>query len=92
LDFTNKLPYARDRNVECSFWVLATFFEPKYSQARKIMTKTISLLSAIDDTYDSYGKIDELELFTKAIERLTTNTFSFSLGFECSVATLAFSC
>jgi hypothetical protein len=69
LDFTNKLPYARDRNVECSFWVLATFFEPKYSQARKMMNKVISLITVIDDTYDAFGTIDELELFNKAIER-----------------------
>ncbi|XP_045822296.1 (-)-germacrene D synthase-like [Trifolium pratense] len=74
LDLANKLPYARDRIIECSFWVLTTFFEPKYSQARKIMTKTINLLSVIDDTYDAYGTIDELELFTKAIERLTNTS------------------
>ncbi|CAJ2640002.1 unnamed protein product [Trifolium pratense] len=69
LNFANKLPYARDRIIECSFWILTTFFEPKYSQARKFMTKTISILSVIDDTYDAYGTIDELDLFTKAIER-----------------------
>ncbi|PIN04515.1 5-epiaristolochene synthase [Handroanthus impetiginosus] len=27
------------------------------------------MISAIDDTYDSYGTIDELEIFTRVIER-----------------------
>lgn len=52
------------------FWVLAVYFEPQYSQARIKLTKLGALLSIIDDTYDAYGSIDELELFTKAIERL----------------------
>ncbi|RHN45959.1 putative lyase [Medicago truncatula] len=34
-----------------------------------MMIKVITLLSIIDDTYDAYGTIDELELFTKAVER-----------------------
>jgi len=34
-----------------------------------MLTKVIAILSIIDDTYDSYGTIDELELFTEAIER-----------------------
>jgi hypothetical protein len=70
LDIAKKLPYARDRVVECCFWVMTVYFEPQYCQARKMMAKVISILSYIDDTYDAYGTIDELELFTKAIERL----------------------
>ncbi|TKY66687.1 Germacrene D synthase [Spatholobus suberectus] len=69
LDVPGKLPYARDRIVECCFWILAVYFEPQYSQARKIMTKVIATLSITDDTYDAYGTIDELELLTEAIER-----------------------
>jgi hypothetical protein len=37
--------------------------------ARKFMTKLVVIITMIDDTYDAYGTIDELELFTKAIER-----------------------
>ncbi|KEH26009.1 sesquiterpene synthase [Medicago truncatula] len=69
LDFSSKLPYARDRIVECSFWSLIVYFEPQYPQARKMLSKVNAILSFIDDTYDSYGTIDELELFTEAIER-----------------------
>ncbi|KAL5802601.1 hypothetical protein ACOSQ4_030906 [Xanthoceras sorbifolium] len=69
LDFARKLPFARDRLVECYFWVLGVFFEPEYILARKIVTKVISIYSVVDDIYDVYGTIEELELFTSAIER-----------------------
>ncbi|RDY12565.1 putative terpene synthase 2, partial [Mucuna pruriens] len=69
LDVPGRLPYARDRIVECCFWVLAIYFEPQYSEARKIMTKVFALMSIIDDTYDAHGTIEELELLTEAIER-----------------------
>ncbi|RHN51203.1 putative lyase [Medicago truncatula] len=69
LDFSSKLPYARDRIVECCFWTLTVYFEPQYSRARKMLPKINVMLSLIDDTYDSYGTIDELERFTEAIER-----------------------
>ncbi|KAI5435585.1 hypothetical protein KIW84_022123 [Lathyrus oleraceus] len=69
LDVPRKFSFARDRIVECCFWILAVYFEPQFSQARKIMMKLIAILSIIDDIYDAHGTIDELELFTKAIER-----------------------
>ncbi|RYQ94610.1 hypothetical protein Ahy_B08g089543 isoform E [Arachis hypogaea] len=69
LNVAVKLPYARDRIVECCNWILAVYFEPQYSQARKMLIKLIALMSIIDDTYDAYGTIDELKLFTEAIER-----------------------
>ncbi|KAK8997393.1 hypothetical protein V6N11_020872 [Hibiscus sabdariffa] len=69
LDFTTKLPYARDRLVECYFWMLGVYFEPKYSFAREILTKVIAMTSVMDDTYDSYGIFEELQLLTNAIQR-----------------------
>ena len=36
LDFATKLPFARDRIVECYFWIVSVYFEPQYSLARKI--------------------------------------------------------
>ena len=69
LDFAHKLPFIRDRVAECYFWILGVYFEPQYSFARRILTKVISMTSVIDDIYDVYGKIEELELFTSAIER-----------------------
>ncbi|KAK9151989.1 hypothetical protein Syun_010298 [Stephania yunnanensis] len=69
LDFASKLPFARDRLVECYFWTVGAYFEPSYSLARMFMTKVIALTSTIDDIYDVYGTLAELELFTDAIEK-----------------------
>ncbi|KAH9743793.1 alpha-humulene/(-)-(E)-beta-caryophyllene synthase [Citrus sinensis] len=73
LDFTHKLPFIRDRVAELYFWVIGVYFEPQYSFARRLFTKVLSLTSIIDDIYDVYGKIEELELFTSAIERWDIN-------------------
>ncbi|KAK9041648.1 hypothetical protein V6N11_016739 [Hibiscus sabdariffa] len=69
LDFVTKLSFARDRLVECYFWMLGMYFEPQYSFAREILTKVIVMGSIMDDTYDSYGTYEELQLFTNAIQR-----------------------
>ena len=72
LNVAEKLPFARDRMVECYFWILGVYFEPQYFLARRILTKVISLTSVIDDTYDVYGTIEELILFTDAIQRFNS--------------------
>lgn len=69
LDFANKLPFAKNRLVECYFWILGVYFQPEYSVARKLLTKVIAITSTIDDVYDVYGTIEELTLLTNAIER-----------------------
>ncbi|KAH6823653.1 hypothetical protein C2S53_000598 [Perilla frutescens var. hirtella] len=68
LDLIVKLPYARDRVVECFFWAMGVYHEPQYSRARIMLAKTIAMTSLIDDTFDAYGTIEELEVFTWAIE------------------------
>ncbi|KAL9431876.1 hypothetical protein AB3S75_026974 [Citrus x aurantiifolia] len=73
LDFAHKLPFVRDRIAECYFWAVGVYFEPQYSFARKLFTKVVYMTSIIDDIYDVYGKIEELELFTSAIERWDIN-------------------
>ncbi|KAH0736672.1 hypothetical protein KY285_012379 [Solanum tuberosum] len=69
LELVNALPYIRDRLVETYFWSLGVYFEPQYSVARKILTKNLYIICIIDDTYDIYGTLDELTLFTRAVER-----------------------
>ncbi|KAG5601076.1 hypothetical protein H5410_032446 [Solanum commersonii] len=61
LDFANKIPYARDRLVECYFWILGVYFEPNYNHARKMMTKVFKITPIIDDTFDAYATYDELD-------------------------------
>ncbi|KAI9083080.1 hypothetical protein K1719_034984 [Acacia pycnantha] len=69
LDVQRNLSYARNRIVELCFWILTVYFEPKYSKARSFMTKVIGLLTIVDDTFDAYGTIDELELINDAVQR-----------------------
>ena len=70
MEFSKKLPFARDRVIECYFWILGVYFEPQYSFARRTLTKVIAMTSVIDDIYDVFGTLEELELFTEAAERL----------------------
>ncbi|KAH9803305.1 alpha-humulene/(-)-(E)-beta-caryophyllene synthase [Citrus sinensis] len=70
LDFSTKLPYARDRIVELYFWILmGAYYEPKYAFGRIFMSKLISMISILDDTFDAYGTYDELKLFVEAVKR-----------------------
>ncbi|XP_076913015.1 alpha-isocomene synthase-like [Bidens hawaiensis] len=68
-DVPNNLPYARNRLVECYFWSLSVFFEPRYSQSRMFLAKFIVVETLLDDTYDAYGTYEELEVFTEEIKR-----------------------
>ncbi|XP_059668963.1 valerianol synthase TPS8-like [Cornus florida] len=68
-DFMSKLSYTRDRIVECYFWAMTTYFEPRYSIGRIMLTKTIAMQTVMDDTYDAYGTLEELKPFTDAIQR-----------------------
>ncbi|XP_011100634.1 germacrene-D synthase-like [Sesamum indicum] len=73
LDFVNRLPFARDRMVECYFWALEVYFEPHYHIARRMLTKIINMTSILDDIYDVYGTLDDLQLFTDLIQRWDVN-------------------
>ncbi|KAK2987040.1 hypothetical protein RJ640_004766 [Escallonia rubra] len=73
LNFAEKLPFARDRVVECYFWVLGAYFEPQYELGRRIMTKVIAMVSVVDDIYDVYGTLEELTVLTEAIQRWDTD-------------------
>ncbi|XP_040989064.1 (-)-germacrene D synthase-like [Juglans microcarpa x Juglans regia] len=73
LDVATKLSFARDRVVELYFWILGVYFEPQYALARRILTKIICMMSIIDDAFDAYGTLEELELFTNAVKRWDIN-------------------
>ncbi|XP_028795948.1 probable terpene synthase 2 [Neltuma alba] len=68
-EFVRKVPYARDRLVEAYFWSLALSYEPQFSTARMLVGKMVAIFCLLDDTYDAYGTLEELELFTEAFHR-----------------------
>ncbi|CAE6005943.1 unnamed protein product [Arabidopsis arenosa] len=68
-----QLYFARDRIVENYFWTIGQIQEPQYGYVRQIMTKINALLTTIDDIYDIYGTLEELELFTSAFENWDIN-------------------
>ncbi|KAH7856149.1 hypothetical protein Vadar_033306 [Vaccinium darrowii] len=64
-----KLSFARDRLMECFLWTVGMDFKPQFVYRRKAATIVNALITTIDDVYDVYGTLDELELFTNAVER-----------------------
>ena len=64
-----QLSFARNRLVENYIWTVGTNFDPDLGNVRRVLTKVNSLITTIDDVYDAYGTLEELELFTKAIDR-----------------------
>ncbi|XP_058210693.1 tricyclene synthase EBOS, chloroplastic-like isoform X3 [Rhododendron vialii] len=69
IDLGKRLSFTRDRLMECYFWNVGLIFEPKFSDCRKSLTKLTVFITTIDDVYDVYGSLDELELFTAAVHR-----------------------
>lgn len=54
---------------ECFLWALGFIPEPHLGYARKILSKIGVLITIMDDIYDVYGTLDELEAFTETIQR-----------------------
>ncbi|XP_022750978.1 (-)-alpha-terpineol synthase-like [Durio zibethinus] len=69
-----KLMFARDRVVECFLWAMGVATDLHFGNCRRILAKVGALITIIDDIYDVYGTMDELLLFTEAVERWDTNT------------------
>lgn len=72
LGLVERLGFARDRPAECFLWTVGTFPEPRYSNCRIELTKTICILLVMDDIFDTYGTLEELVLFTEAIKRFAS--------------------
>lgn len=64
---------SRDRLVESYLWSVGLTYKPQHRCCREWLTKVITLVITIDDMYDIYGLLSELELFTLAVERFVTN-------------------
>ncbi|KAJ1382418.1 Terpenoid cyclases/protein prenyltransferase alpha-alpha toroid [Sesbania bispinosa] len=73
IGLASKLDFVRDRLMEVNFWALGMAPDPQLSDCRKAVTKMFGLVTIIDDVYDVYGTLDELQLFTDAVERWDVN-------------------
>ncbi|KAF9588259.1 hypothetical protein IFM89_008676 [Coptis chinensis] len=69
LGLSNKLSFARDRLVEGFLWSVGLAYEPQYLCCREWITKVVCFILTLDDLYDNYGSLEELKLFTAAVER-----------------------
>ncbi|PSR84547.1 (-)-alpha-terpineol synthase [Actinidia chinensis var. chinensis] len=64
-----KLSFARDRLMENFLWTVGVDFMPQFGYRRRMATIVNALITTIDNVYDVYGTLDELILFTSAVER-----------------------
>ncbi|WCJ31208.1 Myrcene synthase chloroplastic [Euphorbia peplus] len=68
-----KLSFIRDRIVENFLWTVGEMYEPRFTYCRRMSSKINALITTIDDIYDVYGTLEELELFTQAVQRWDAN-------------------
>ncbi|XP_054779854.1 terpene synthase 10-like [Prosopis cineraria] len=73
IGLAEKLSFSRDRLVENFFWTVGLAYEPQFGRFRRVMTKVNALITTIDDTYDVYGELEELQLFTEVVDRWDIN-------------------
>ncbi|CAN1197885.1 Alpha-terpineol synthase, chloroplastic [Linum perenne] len=69
LGLKEEMEFARDPLVESFLWAIGMTSHPQMGECRIAMAKVAILVHIIDDVYDVYGFLDELELFTTAIDR-----------------------
>ncbi|XP_050206947.1 probable terpene synthase 6 [Mercurialis annua] len=72
LNSEKQFPYARwDKVVEGYMVGVGVHFEPQFALARILVAQFIQLVALLDDTYDAYGTLEELQCLTNAFERFT---------------------
>nr|P0CV95.1 RecName: Full=(3S,6E)-nerolidol synthase 2, chloroplastic/mitochondrial; Short=FaNES2; Flags: Precursor [Fragaria x ananassa] len=69
LGLAKELKFARDQPQKWYIWSMACLTDPKLSEERVELTKPISFVYLIDDIFDVYGTLDDLILFTEAVNR-----------------------
>ncbi|RWR83483.1 Alpha-terpineol synthase, chloroplastic [Cinnamomum micranthum f. kanehirae] len=73
MGMVEKLPFIRDRLLGCYLFALSLTFKPQFGYGREVLTRCTQMITTIDDMYDIYGSVEELELFTDSVERWDTN-------------------
>ncbi|CAM8928165.1 unnamed protein product [Rhodiola kirilowii] len=74
LGFKKDLSFARDCLVVSYLWGIIASPDPQYEACRKALTKIIAIVCTIDDIYDIYATLEEVELFTHAFHRWDMNS------------------
>ncbi|KAM7500894.1 hypothetical protein LguiA_025308 [Lonicera macranthoides] len=72
LGLAESLSFTRNRIVESYLWAVGVAFEPREGSLRKWLAKVTKMIIIIDDIYDVYGSLEELEHFTAAVNRWDT--------------------
>ncbi|KAI3870355.1 hypothetical protein MKW92_000989 [Papaver armeniacum] len=67
------LSFSRNRIVEMFVWTIWCHFEPEFDISREEITKWGALATLVDDAYDVYGTLEELNMFTDAVEKWDVN-------------------
>ncbi|XP_016558401.1 alpha-farnesene synthase-like [Capsicum annuum] len=63
------LEFTRDRIVESFFYAVGITSEAQHGSMRVWVTKVIQMVLIIDDVYDIYGSLADIQQFTRAIEK-----------------------
>ncbi|KAH6826666.1 hypothetical protein C2S53_010555 [Perilla frutescens var. hirtella] len=71
-----ELPFIRDRIVECYLWTTGVIQQRQHGYERIMLTKINALVTTIDDVFDIYGTVEELQLFRTAIQRWDIESLS----------------
>lgn len=74
-----RLPFVRDRIVESYYWTTGVVECRQHGYERIMLAKINALVATIDDIYDVYGTVEELRVFTNAIQRLVAR-FTIQMG------------
>nr|QCF60507.1 sabinene synthase [Salvia dorisiana] len=69
-----KLEFARHQLAVSYLWALGFIPEHHLVYSREILSKIAVMITIIDDIYDVYGTLEELQLFTHTIERWDINS------------------
>lgn len=69
LGLIENISFTRDRLVESFLWTVGVAFEPHHALLRKCLTKVVTFVLVLDDAYDIYGTLEELECFTRLVKR-----------------------
>nr|AAK83565.1 (-)-4S-limonene synthase [Abies grandis] len=71
---SSQLTFTRHRHVEYYTMASCISMEPKHSAFRMEFVKVCHLVTVLDDIYDTFGTMNELQLFTDAIKRWDLST------------------